>query len=280
MRSGGFRPIVFLPHGLWLAFFMVNAAVAAASFARSEPKDERWKYLMATFYLMAIIVLCKSMGSLVYSVLLVPFVLMFSEKARVRLALVFVSLALIYPALRYAGMIPLDSIIDTITSISADRAQSLDYRFENEQLLLAHAHERLMFGWGGWGRNLLYTEWDGKMMTVPDGRWILIVGIFGIVGYIGEFGLLATPVLLLWLRMRRNDDITGAGTLAVLLGITMFDMLINAPLVPYVWMIAGAVIGRAELLRTTVEKEQVVHDDSGRTVLGRHMPSGGPRSVL
>jgi len=34
MRDGGFRPIVFLPHGLWLAFFMMTAVLAAAALSR------------------------------------------------------------------------------------------------------------------------------------------------------------------------------------------------------------------------------------------------------
>jgi hypothetical protein len=35
MREGGFRPVVFLGHGLLVAFFIMTAAVAAASFWRT-----------------------------------------------------------------------------------------------------------------------------------------------------------------------------------------------------------------------------------------------------
>ena len=35
IRQGGFRPIVFLPHALWLAFFMLSALLAATALART-----------------------------------------------------------------------------------------------------------------------------------------------------------------------------------------------------------------------------------------------------
>ena len=40
--------------------------------------------------------------------------------------------------------------------INEERAHSLEYRLENEDLLIAKALQRPIFGWGGWGRNCVY----------------------------------------------------------------------------------------------------------------------------
>lgn len=286
IRGGGFRPIVFLPHALWLAFFLVASAVASASLARTEAQSKRWKYALAAVYIFGVIVLSKSLASLGYALLLVPVVFFFSEKMRVALAMVFVSVALVYPALRNADIIPLDDIVALAASYSEERAHSIGFRFDNEEVLLDRAREKPVFGWGGWGRRLLYRDWDAKVDAIADGRWIIVLGTYGIVGFIAEFALLATPVVLLWRRMRRpaeGVDMTGAGTLALLLGITMFDMLLNAPLVPYVWMIAGAVLAAA-LQPAEAPAAQAARPGRAtrrRTILDRHHGDPeGSRSVL
>jgi len=280
IRGSTYRPIVFLAHALWLAFFFVNAALATASLARTQTKEKHTKYIYALLWLMLIIIASKSMASTVYMLVLVPAIFMLSEAGRMRVGLILVTLALVYPFLRNAGVIPLDDIIAFISRISEDRAQSLGFRFENEEILLQHANERRLFGWGGWGRNLVFSEWDGSQAAVADGRWIFIFGTYGLVGFIGEFGLLAVPVLLIWLRRKHppeGDDLTHAGTFALMLGITMFDLLVNAAIVPFVWLIAGALIGTAE--KTVVVRRGV--RDTHKTVLDiKKVEDAGERTVI
>ncbi|MCB1354999.1 MAG: hypothetical protein KDK53_00355 [Maritimibacter sp.] len=249
IRGSTFRPIVFLPHALWLAFFFVTSALATASLAKVQAPAQRGKYILALVWIILVIIAGKSLGSTGYVLVLVPVVFLFSEAGRIRIALLFMALALIYPVLRNAGLIPLDDIVGFFNQFSADRAQSLGYRFENEEILLQHANERRLFGWGGWGRYLTYSPWDGTQDAIADGRWIFIFGTYGIFGFFAEFGLLATPILLIWLRHKRlpeGESLTHSGTLALMLGITMFDLLVNAAIVPYIWLIAGALIAAAE----------------------------------
>ena len=88
---------------------------------------------------------------------------------------------------------------------------------------------------------------------MTDGRWIIVIGVFGWCGYIVEFGLLALPLLLLALAGtpgRAATDVSPyAGPLALLLAINMIDLLPNATLIPFTWLLAGALLGYAELLR-------------------------------
>lgn len=251
MRDGGFRPIVFLPHALWLALFMVTAIVSAAALARTTEGAEQRRWMVAVVYLLIILYLCKSLASQLYALGLVPVVFLAPRRWQALLAVVLAMIAISWPMLRNLGLIPLDAILAQAEAISPDRAQSLGYRFGNETELLQRAHEKTLFGWGGWGRNLVRDMITGEILTIPDGRWILTFGTFGWVGYLCEMGLLATPVVFLFLHMGKAGQSLSrfATPMALILAATMVDMLLNDTLVPIVWLVAGAVLGYAESLR-------------------------------
>jgi len=251
MRDGGFRPIVFLPHALWLALFMCIALVSAVALARQTPIIDRWKMLLWAGYLALVLYLCKSLASQAYALLLVPMVLLAPARWQIRMALLFATVAVIYPMLRNAGLVPLDGILAQAEAISAERAQSLGYRFYNEEQLLARAAEKPWFGWGGWGRNLVRDAANGDILSIPDGRWIIVFGTFGWLGYLCEMGLLALPIVLIGLYLWRHGDADlspWVAPLTLILGITMMDMLLNATLTPLTWLSAGAILGHAERL--------------------------------
>lgn len=99
---------------------------------------------------------------------------------------------------------------------------------------------------------MVYDPETGKNLTVTDGRWIIVIGIYGWCGYIVEFGLLTLPLLLVARRVGRMEAARISpylGPLALILGINMIDMLPNAPLTPFTWLLAGALIGHAEALK-------------------------------
>ena len=50
--------------------------------------------------------------------------------------------------------------------VNADRAESLEYRFKCENLLIAKAIEQPVFGWGGWDRSTVYFD-DDYLDTYP-----------------------------------------------------------------------------------------------------------------
>jgi len=281
MRNGGFRPIVFLPHGLWLALFVLMTLMAAAALFKQAEGQQKFRYMLITGYLAVLLVLCKSLASLAYGMALVPLILFASPKMQIRVAIAFALVAVIYPMLRNAHFVPLDAILAQAEAISADRAQSLGYRFTNEELLLGRAAEKDLFGWGGWGRNLIRHSETGQILSIPDGRWIIVFGTFGWVGYIAEFGLLALPVFLTGWQMRGRSA-TGVSPYAVplvlMLAITLVDMLLNATLIPFTWMIAGAILGHMEQVRAATRKYPALFPEG--PVIGGRRDVAVPRTVL
>ncbi|MEP1766205.1 MAG: hypothetical protein ABJJ53_06120 [Sulfitobacter sp.] len=249
IRAGGYRPIVFLPHGLWLALFVCTAAMSASALARVAPRLDRWKAILWTLYLVVFLLACKSAASIAYGLLLVPFIFFAPRRWMVMLATVFALVAITYPMLRNVGVIPTDAIVAKVAEVNPHRAQSLGYRFDNEEQLLDRAAQKPAFGWSGWGRSLVRHSETGQILTIPDGRWIIVFGSFGWLGYIAEFGLLSLPLLLLGvntLRHRTAELSPYIGPVALILGITLMDMLLNATLTPFTWLTAGAVLGYVE----------------------------------
>jgi len=249
IRQGGFRPIVFLYHGLWAAFFVMSSVVAAVILLRAEEGRTKTYAMVAGVYLFMVLVLCKSLASLMYCVFLVPMVLLVPRRLQLWAALGFAALALAYPTLKGVGAIPETALLEQAAKISEDRAGSLQYRFDNENVLLDRAMEKPVLGWGSWGRNQILDPVTGVSETVSDGYWVIVLGIFGWVGWLGVFGLLLSPIFLMWQRLRgpvleqSSPYVMGMG---LLLGINVFDLLPNATLTPMTWLIAGALVGYAE----------------------------------
>jgi hypothetical protein len=258
VRDGGYRPTVFMGHGLAVAFFMMTTVAAAAVFWRTQTRVVRFAPVWVMAYLSMLLVLCKSLGALVYGAGLVLLIRFAKPKLQLRAALILVVIALLYPTLRAANMVPTEPMVGAAALIDADRASSLETRFYNEHQLLERASQRLLFGWGRWGRSRIYDDY-GKDISVTDGRWIITMGQFGLFGFLAEFGLLALPVFRAASALRFAEPARERiflAALALILAINIIDLLPNSALTPWTWLLAGALLGRAEALRTVTRSRQ------------------------
>ena len=259
-RDGGFRPIVFMPHPLVAAFFAMTYAVAAAALWRTRARVLRLSPAAITGYFSLVLILCRSLASLVYGALLVPLVRWMNPRLQMRIALLLASIALSYPLLRSADLVPTASMIDAAAMVSEDRSESLKTRLDQEQLLLEKASHRFLFGWGRWGRSRVYAYNDESAgdISITDGRWIITIGQFGLFGFLAEFGLLVLPVFraasVLKFAESKHDSIYLAA-LSLIVAISIFDLLPNGWLIPWTWLLAGALLGRAESLRVVARQQ-------------------------
>ncbi|TNF20887.1 MAG: hypothetical protein EP318_09190 [Rhodobacteraceae bacterium] len=251
-RFGGWRPTVFLYHGIWLAFLGMMALTSAAALLKFEPK-RKLHYAAATVWLGLVLVLYKSLGAMLFGAFLLPVVLLFGVRAQLKIAALLAVLAIGYPMLKAVDMIPTERLLAAAGSIEAERANSLRFRFMNEDMLLERAYEKPLFGWGSWGRNLIYNDVTGALETVTDGRWIIVMGQYGWIGFLAEFGLLVLPIFLLWREMlaRKTEEISPfIGPLTLLLAVNAVELVPNATLTPLTWLLSGALMGYAETLRS------------------------------
>jgi hypothetical protein len=259
MRDGGYRPTVFMGHGLLVAFFVMTTVVAAAAFWRTQTRVFRFAPVWVTTYLSAMLVLCKSLGALIYGAALVPLIRFAKPQFQVRIAVILVAIAMLYPLLRAADIFPIGPILEVATSISEQRARSLETRINNEHQLLESASQRFIFGWGRWGRSRIYDEY-GNDVSITDGRWIIVMGQFGLFGFLAEFGLLVLPVLRAASALKFSEpgrERIFFAALVLIVAINVVELLPNSSLAPWTWLLAGALLGRADALRANARDRTV-----------------------
>jgi hypothetical protein len=247
LRGGGYRPMVFMHHGLALAMFLFTATLFGAALARArKPLALSLPPAPVAGLLGLFLVLCKSLGALVYAIAVLPVLIFGSARLQARVALLLAALVVAYPVLRMTDLFPTTALVDMAAArVNQDRASSLAFRFYNEDQLVAKALERKVFGWGSFGRNRIYNDW-GTDISVTDGHWIIAFGAGGIVGLVGTFGLLLTPVLMARRRLPAlplapDRLLIGALTLAV--AVNTVDLLPNGLYSGFPLLLAGALAG-------------------------------------
>lgn len=245
-RDGGFRPTLFMTHGLDVARFFLLVLVSATGLYRMRLPIGRFSAGLVTLYLCAIMVLLKSTAALFYAVMAVPLMAYASAVTLRRLGLVLALVVLVFPMLRANGYIPTEDILDIAYDFSEERGQSLETRFVQEDSLLARALERPTFGWSRYGRNRVYNSRTGNDESITDGLWTLTLGMQGYFGFVALFGLLTFPLIMVWRRLRQvpfSHAQWPVLSLSIACAFLTIDLIPNG-LHDYIHLVtAGAVVG-------------------------------------
>lgn len=253
-RYGGYRPVVFMTNGLEASFLLSTSFIAAAALAKARCRLFGVRFTPFAAYVELVLVMSKSAGALIYSILAVPATQWWRPKTQIRIALVIATTTVVYPVLRMYDWIPTNQMVQFVSSVNEDRSRSLKVRLDQEERLLNHASERLWFGWGRYGRNRVYDE-TGYDITITDGQWIITLSQFGIVGFFAQFGLLTLPVFVSMLSLKAIPDMRGKrllGALVLILSITAFEQLPNASINPWSWLVAGVLFGVHRRIKATL----------------------------
>ncbi len=232
-RYGAYRPWVFLTSGLELGIWMTTASLLVVWMWKSGTLKRIGAVSVGPVFvpmLLVTSVLCRSAGAVLLWIAGLA-ILWLGTKLRSRLFLGAVLLAgPLYYAVRVPGIWTGENLISFIESIDAERAQSLGFRFECENMLIARAMQQPVWGWGGWGRNRVIGP-DGKDLAVTDGLWILTLGYYGCVGLATWTVVLLLPSLLFIRRFPVSQwdspAVAPVAAFATLLSLYMIDCLAN-----------------------------------------------------
>lgn len=248
IRFGGFRPVVFMRHGLVTSAFFSITLMACIALWRDKQgifgvsRDTKKFTFFAVLYLAVILVLCKSVGSILYSVTFLMAVCFLPLSLTRLVASFLMAIVITYPLSSLVGIFPHEQLVGLATNINELRAQSLEFRFMNEDFLLSHAKEKLLFGWGIWGRNRPFKE------VVTDGYWIVLLGSVGLISFLARFGLSALCVFRAARASKRLKQNTGNKLMvfhALLVALIMVDQIPNSSMSSYQLFLIGALLGRA-----------------------------------
>lgn len=249
-RLGGYRPMVFLQHGIALGAWMATGAMAAVWLWRS--KSIRTLLGLPIAYIgigmVVMLLMCRALNGYMMFIIAAPFVF-FPRWTLHRIVLVILICAPVtYMTLRIAGW-DAGPLVSVARLISPPRANSLQFRIEQEELLIDKAMERPFFGWGGWGRNRTQAA-AREVLTndsITDSLWIITIGKRGLVGLVAIWAILLLP---LWLVLRRSKKLGAvapmrfpAGVLAISIYAFSIDCLFNAMVNPVYILAIGAAMG-------------------------------------
>lgn len=267
VRGSGFRSMMFLGHGLLVSTFIAMALLAAIGLARMRARPLGLPMVAVAVYLAVLLLLNKSLGPAIFAIMLGLPLLFMQQRRALTLALGIALLLVTYPAVRAANVLPLGAVADAISMVSAERAESFEFRLRNEDILLARAEQRPLFGWGSFGRNrvIVATNYGtASDSSVTDGTWVIAMGASGWAGYIALFGLLTYPFWRAF-RLRRSHVSIATVTLLATHLLNVIDLIPNSSLRPITWLIAGSLAGMVAMRQVAAS--------NGATSPGRRQPA-------
>ncbi len=247
LRGGGYRPMVFMPHGLAVGLFMAQGSMAALLLFRLRKAVLGLPSAFVGAWDFGFLIACKSLGAAVYTLAMGPVLWLLRPKGMVRIASILAALVLTYPVLRATSIFPEQGLVSVAKSVAGGaRAQSLAYRFHMETVLSDHARERPLFGWGRFRRNMVFDDYTGRDVSVSDGFWIVTYSIRGAWGFICSFLLILSPIFYLRRRLRRiteKDERLMLAGLACIYAVGAVDLLPNALQNVITLFVGGALYG-------------------------------------
>lgn len=251
IRWGGYRPMVFMSHGLALARFFLAGACCLIVLSRYRGSLLGLPIRFLAWTQVLVLLACKSTGAIVLALVSIPLLVWGKPARQVVVASGVAAVILLYPALRLAGVFPVTQMLEAAGAVQTDRAGSLAYRFQNEDYALEHTRERIVFGWGEYDRNAIFSEWGSKL-SVFDGYWIIRLSSNGIVGFIASFAPLLLPI---WWTRRLLPTIPDEKDRRLVAGVAFVLALLALDLIPnglwafYPFLVAGALIRRLRDLK-------------------------------
>lgn len=292
MRGGGFRPMVFMEHGLMVAMWMISAGTIGLWLTASGLIPAKLRLVPLGKFMLKIpawilllplaitIVLMKSAGAFFLFILGIGTLFLSSKWKTTLLVWLLIAIPPAYITTRSTDFWTGENLSAFVGDKLSPRAgQSLQFRFDNEKILAEKALEGTFFGWGGWNRSRVFDEY-GKDISVTDGLWIITLGTRGVYGLFLLTLILLLPVLLLVIKVRpeqwRSKEWASVSAMTMLLLLYSIDSLPNGMVNPVFMLFNGGICGLLSsnlLLRETSRKATVLVPQQPAT---RFLSCGSP----
>lgn len=266
LRGSGYRPMVFMPHGLELSIFMVTSALASLWCWRHGKVKKilgvptAWCFLM----LAATSVLCKSTGATLLGVM-AGFVLVSRLSALMVAGIVGLSFFYIASRTFQAGVE--EAFAGLIVPLVSERAaDSMFDRIYMETLLIGRAWTAPVFGVSIWQFLADLHLPDGEVIRlVCDSAWIIVFtsnGFFGLIGFLLMFGL--PPLRAALANLRRPIGDHPSRIMAIVLLVVLLDSIANTPENPFYLLMVGSLSSLGGV---------------GRSAIGGRAPAAAPTAA-
>lgn len=261
LRGDGYRPIVFLEHGLATTLYCVTSIFCAVTLGKAKQfLGSIPPYLVAGF-LFIVLALSNSLGALIFGVVVTPILWVGHPRLLSLVASMMAFFVLLVPFLRLFELLPVSDLVHWIARYDADRAQSLGFRFDMEEILIRKAADRLWFGFGGFDRSRIFND-EGEDLVVTDSAWIILLGRQGVLGFLLLFLLLLVPIWAARKHIARVPDPSERALFSgvvIIVAVNTFDLLLNGLFTYLPLLFAGALFGYSETLTKLSRRWQRAH---------------------
>lgn len=257
-RFNGWRPTIFMQHGLMVGLWMMAASLCGIWLWQTKTLSKLGK-IPIKWLLMCLLVtfiLVKSTGTYFLFILGLSILLIGNKFNTTVPGMILIILIISYLTAGINGMIASGFVQESLTNfVGENRAQSVSYRIYNEQIIVIRTRQKPILGWGGWGRAFDTQNIYGHPV-VPDSLWILAYGNHGLVGLISLTSSFLIPVFYFNISksyppcMWAKPKISSYAVLAVIIFLYFIDCLLNAMINPIYSLIIGGLYGQM------IEKKQ------------------------
>jgi hypothetical protein len=248
-EGGGYRPMVYMDHGLMTSMWMVLGVLLGSWLLFSGMLPKKILFIPSQYLLLALVfttIIMRSAGAV--TLLLIALLVLYVTNKTKNIVLVVIlflvpSLYIITRSTGYWDGRNLSGLVAEKYSVT--RSESLQFRFDNETILVQKALQGSFFGWGGFGRSRVYDD-KGRDISVTDGLWVITLGVNGIYGLTMLVMAIQWPALLFLKRVKPelwNSRMWGtSAAMAIFLGIYMIDNLLNAMINPVYMLFGGSLV--------------------------------------
>ncbi len=249
-ENGGYRPSVYMDHGLMTSMWMMLAALLGSWLYYCKGLPKKILTIPSLLLLLVLVfttLMMQSAGAILYLFVALGVLYLSSRYKNFILVAILLLCPYLYMVARIGYSWDGRNFTDYIAQkFSPSRAASLQFRFDNETMLLNKAFQGSFFGWGGWNRSRVFDD-KGKDIAVTDGGWIIVYGVNGIYGLSIFFLMIQLPVFILLFRLKpelwKTAPYAAPAAMAVFSSITQIDNLLNAMFNPIYMVVVGGLVG-------------------------------------
>ena len=250
IRYGGFRPVVFMNHGLMVAMWMAVSFTSALWLYGAGKITEIKRIPMSIIVIMLLIsiILCKSANGMIYASLGILGYYYYKKFKSNKIFKFLILIIPVYLALRISAILSIETIINFLSKLFDDaRIESLSVRLFQEEVFGRRALDSPFLGWGwmnlAWPRD---SDTGLNLVRMIDSFYLVVFSVRGILGLISLYAvLLLGPWKILKSKMASIDAIV----LSIVLVFFTIDTLVNGMINPVYVLTAGALISVSQHLK-------------------------------
>jgi len=245
-RYGGYRPIVFMNHGLMVSLWLMAGAVSFFWLWRAKIKKKMFKIHLFFLFIISFgtLYMTKSKGALFLGIIGILCWFIYKTKKIDKFLTLLMIIFPVYFFLRIQSMITINDITEILSRFfDQERLDSLIFRLRSEETISnSMGFLQLFFGWHRWSRKLGFDPYTNRAVVV-DSLWIIIYGGRGLLGLSSLFILILSGPISIVKKMKREKNICIESiSLSLVIILFAFDCLSNAMANPIYILCTGALV--------------------------------------